>query len=115
MLTLSCSFYTCQSLDVDVFPLKGAGGGLSAWFPLGRPFLHGHPFNGWSWGSTARGAAALTQGSVDTLCRHGPSPPAELQLVTQGGVSPFMLSTFAQSFPKGSLLRCLAPAGGLLV
>jgi hypothetical protein len=53
------------------FSPEGAGGGLSAWFSLGRPFLHGSPLSGWSWGSTARGAAALTQGSVDTCVGVG--------------------------------------------
>ena len=52
-------------------PLRVQGAAFRHGFPLAALSCTAHPFFGWSWGSTARGAAALTQGSVDTFVGVG--------------------------------------------
>ena len=71
--SFSC-FHTCHRFGVVVFSPEGAGGGLSAWFPLGRPFLHGHPFLG----------------------GHGGALPEELQLLLRAVST--LVSAWASAF-----------------
>ena len=73
---------------------------------------------GWSWGSTARGAAALTQGSVDTCVGVGPclsrllilTSSASMALVARGAAALTLGAAFVPGFVTDMLCTCLRMA-----